>query len=123
MPEAQAILVVEDDFLIGISDELISAGFRVIQAANADEALRVLQGGVAIDLVLTDVRMPGVLDGVDLARRVRATWPRLKIIMVSGDLPAIPADGSVDLFFAKPYSPAYVSDAVKLLLATPDEQP
>jgi CheY-like chemotaxis protein len=123
VPEAQAILVVEDDFLIrlGISDELISAGFRVIQAASADEALRVLQGGVAIDLVLTDVRMPGVLDGVDLARRVRATWPRLKIIMVSGDLPGIPADGSVDLFFAKPYSPAYVSDAVKLLLATPDE--
>jgi CheY-like chemotaxis protein len=120
VPEAKAILVVEDDFLVrlDISDELISAGFRVIQAASADEALRVLQGGVAIDLVLTDVRMPGTLDGVELARRVRAAWPRLKIIMVSGDLPSVPADGSVDLFFAKPYRPAYVSDAVKLLLAT-----
>jgi CheY-like chemotaxis protein len=119
VPNTKAILVVEDEFLIRltISDELIAAGFRVIQAASADEALRVLQGGIAVDLVLTDVRMPGSLDGLELARRVRANWPMLKVIMVSGDLLMIPADGSIDLFFPKPYSPAYVSDAVKQLLA------
>jgi CheY-like chemotaxis protein len=83
----------------------------------------VLQGGIAVDLVLTDVRMPGALDGLELARRIRATWPRLKVIMVSGDLHAMPADGSVDMFFAKPYSPAYVSGVVKKLLAIGNEQP
>jgi CheY-like chemotaxis protein len=124
VPGAKAILVVEDDFLVrlGISDELIASGFQVIQAASADEALRVLQGGIAIDLVLTDVRMPGAFDGLELARRVRSTWPTLKVIMVSGDLQAVPTDGSVDMFFAKPYSLAYVSDAVKQLLAISDEQ-
>lgn len=117
---AKAILVVEDDFLIRlvISDELAALGFRVIQAASADEALQVLQGGILIDLILTDVRMPGTLDGLELARRVRVNWPRLKVIVVSGDLPSLPCDGSADLFFAKPYNPAYVCNAVKQLLAS-----
>ena len=121
---AKAILVVEDDFLIRlvISEALAALSFRVIQAASADEALRVLQGGVLIDLILTDVRMPGTLDGLELARRVRVNWPRLKVILVSGDLPSMPSDGSADLFFAKPYNPAYVCDAVKQLLANADDQ-
>jgi two-component system, response regulator PdtaR len=124
VPVAKAILVVEDDFLIrlAISDELAALGFHVIQAASADEALRVLQGGVSIDLILTDVRMPGTLDGLELARRVRVNWPNIKVIVVSGDLLSMPSDGSADLFFAKPYNPAYVSDAVKQLLPNPDDQ-
>jgi two-component system, response regulator PdtaR len=124
VPVAKAILVVEDDFLIRliISDELAALGFRVIQAASADEALRALEGGILIDLILTDVRMPGTLDGLELARRVRVNWPNLKVIIVSGDLPSIPSDGSADLFFAKPYNPAYVCDAVKQLLANVDDQ-
>ena len=124
MPVAKVILIVEDDFLIRliISDELTAQGFQVIQAATADEALRVLQAGVMIDLILTDVRMPGTLDGLELARRVRVNWPRVKVIVVSGDLPSMPSDGSADLFFAKPYNAAYVCDAVKQLLAISDDQ-
>ena len=124
VPVAKAILVVEDDFLLRlvISEELAALGFRVIQAASADEALRVLEAGILIDLIVTDVRMPGTLDGLELARRVRLNWPRLKVIVVSGDLPSMPSDGSADLFFAKPYNPAYVCDAVKQLLAKADDQ-
>ena len=124
VPVAKAILVVEDDFLLRlvISDELAALGFRVIQAASADEALRVLEAGILIDLIVTDVRMPGTLDGLELARRVRLNWPRLKVIVVSGDLPSTPSDGSADLFFAKPYNSAYVCDAVKQLLAKADDQ-
>ena len=71
------ILVVEDELLIRlmIADALRAAGFSVIEAMNADEALAVLRAGVSIDLVMTDIRVPGPTDGLGLADTVRPTWP------------------------------------------------
>jgi CheY-like chemotaxis protein len=62
------ILVVEDEMLVQImvSDPLRDAGFNVIEAFNADEAIRILHSGVKIDLMLSDVRMPGSMDGLGL---------------------------------------------------------
>jgi two-component system, response regulator PdtaR len=118
VPAPKAILVVEDDVLIrlAIADDLIAAGFHVIQAASADEALKVLRSIVGVDLVLTDIRMPGSFDGLGLAEQVRAGWPDLKIVVLSGDLPAVPPANLADAFLSKPYNLSAMLAVVKQLL-------
>ena len=115
--EQATILVVEDEVAIRlmIADELRMAGFRVIEAANADEGLSVLQTIERVDLMITDVRMPGSIDGLGLADRVRANWPAIKIIVAS----AHPSEcnGRGDAFFDKPYDPASVVLRTKQLLS------
>src|SRR5579871_6337555 len=90
------ILIVEDEFLLRMdSAEVIEdAGFAVIQAANADEAIAILTARPDVHVVFTDIQMPGSMDGLTLARFVRDRWPPIKIIATSGlvrvgdDLPA-----------------------------------
>jgi two-component system, response regulator PdtaR len=105
------ILIVEDEFLLRLdsAETIESAGFEVIQAANADEAIAILKGRPDIHVVFTDIQMPGAMDGLKLARFVRDRWPPIKIVATSGrvmvgddDLPA----GSV--FLPKPYRGAQV---------------
>ena len=100
------ILIVEDEFLLRMdSAEVIeNAGFEVIQAGNADEAIAILEARPDIHVVFTDIQMPGSMDGLKLARFVRDRWPPIKIVATSGhaaveddDLPA----GSI--FLPKPY--------------------
>ena len=100
------ILLVEDELLLRMdSAELIeNAGFEVVQAANADEAIDMLTARPDIHVVFTDIQMPGTMDGLKLARFVRDRWPPIKIVATSGlvrvgedDLPA----GGV--FLPKPY--------------------
>ena len=115
------ILIVEDEFLLRMdSAEVIeNAGFEVIQASNADEAIAVLTARPDIHVVFTDVQMPGSMDGLKLARFVRDRWPPIKIVATSGlvrveddDLPA----GSV--FLRKPYHVAEVVAALRELTGT-----
>jgi CheY-like chemotaxis protein len=122
-PAHKTILVVEDDVLIRfmIADDLMASGYQIIQAATADEALKVLQSSAHLDLILTDIRMPGSMDGLALAARARAQWPHLKIIVLSGDLPAISATIPADAFIPKPYSASAVLICVKQLLGSDDE--
>jgi len=105
------ILIVEDELLLRMdSAEMIeNAGFEVVQAGNADEAIAILQARPAIHVVFTDIQMPGSMDGLKLAQFVRDRWPPIKIVATSGrvrvgarDLPA----GSV--FLPKPYRGARV---------------
>jgi two-component system, response regulator PdtaR len=105
------ILIVEDEFLLRMdSAEMIeNAGFEVVQAGNADEAISVLQVRPAIHVVFTDIQMPVSMDGLKLARFVRVRWLPIKIVATSGlvqlaadDLPA----GSV--FLPKQYRGAQV---------------
>jgi two-component system, response regulator PdtaR len=112
------ILIVEDEFLLRMdSAEVIeNAGFEVIEAANADEAIAVLTARPDIHVVFTDIQMPGSMDGLKLARFVRDRWPPIKIVATSGlvrveddDLPA----GSV--FLRKPYHVAEVVAALREL--------
>jgi CheY-like chemotaxis protein len=74
------ILIVEDEFLLRMdSAEMIeNAGFEVVQAGNADEAISILQVRPAIHVVFTDIQMPGSMDGLKLARFVRDRWPPIK---------------------------------------------
>jgi CheY-like chemotaxis protein len=124
-PAHKTILVVEDDVLIRfmIADDLMANGFNVIQAATADEALTVLYSAVSFDLVLTDIRMPGSLDGLAFAARIRAEQPHLKVVILSGDIPATPHVASLaDAFLSKPYSPSAVLICVKQLLSSENEE-
>ncbi len=103
-----AILVVEDDLLLRFEmvDNLQDAGFEVVEAGSADEAIQVLAARHDIRIVFTDVQMPGSMDGIQLAAAVRDRWPPIDIIITSGrsDIRKqdIPARG---LFLSKPVSP------------------
>jgi CheY-like chemotaxis protein len=118
-PRADTVLVVEDEVLVrfALAELLRNEGYAVIEAANADEALEVLATPEPIDLVLTDVNMPGSLDGVALGRHVRATRPALKVIVVSGLTTPDHAKGVADAFLVKPYTPRDITMTVATLLA------
>ncbi len=113
------VLVVEDEFLIRMDlvDYLSDEGFEVFEAADADEAIAILEANEQIQVMFTDVDMPGSLDGLKLSAAVRDCWPPMKIIVTSGhravaltDLP----EGS--LFYAKPYHPAAIAASLRDLL-------
>ena len=81
----QTILVVEDEVLLrlDLAHQLRSAGFDVIEADSGDEALAILKVKSDVDLILTDIRMPGEIDGAELARSVRAQTQNVKIVILS----------------------------------------
>jgi len=113
------ILVVEDEVLVRIvvTEELRAQGFAVIEATNASEAISVLQSSMRIDLVLTDIRMPGDLDGLGLARMMRKEHPLVKVVIASGRKPDTEEHEIVDGFFFKPYDmPKLVSHIKSLLI-------
>jgi CheY-like chemotaxis protein len=111
------VLIVEDEFLLRMDavDMITAAGFEVIEAANADDAIEILEARQDITVVFTDIQMPGSMDGLKLARAVRGRWPPIKIIATSGlnvgetDLP----EGG--RFLRKPYSPAQVAGVLREL--------
>ena len=115
-PKPTAVLIVEDEPLVRFCavQTVEEAGFDVIEAANADEAIAILESRQDIRVVFTDIHMPGSMDGLKLAHAVRDRWPPIKIIVTSGrggvgpgDLP----DGG--RFFAKPYDPGAIKDALR----------
>jgi CheY-like chemotaxis protein len=111
-----AVLIVEDEPLVrlGAVRAIEDAGFRVIEAANADEAIRILETRGDIRVVFTDIHMPGSIDGLKLAHAVRNRWPPIKIIVTSGhDLLSekdLPEGGR---FFAKPYDSTQIADTIR----------
>jgi CheY-like chemotaxis protein len=115
-PQRPSILIVEDDVLLRLvtAEDLRAAGYGVIEASNADEAMTILDSGVAIDLVLTDIRMPGSMDGLALAAFVRQRWPDLKIMVASGERPA-QALAAADAFLPKPYDSAGILARLRTL--------
>lgn len=103
------VLVVEDEaFLRRDAAEMIEdAGYQVLEAANADEAIHILETTPNIRVIFTDVQMPGSMDGLKLAHAVRGRWPPIKIVVTSGHY-AVPSEDlpSGGRFVRKPYSPA-----------------
>ncbi len=99
------VLIVEDDTLVQLelADWLAELGLTVLTADNADEAIAVLDANPQIDLLLTDIQMPGSMDGIRLAHHVAQRWPPVKIIVTSGcfgtQLSELPHDS---LFLPKP---------------------
>ncbi len=82
----ETVLVVEDDVKVRrfAATCLQSLGYRVLQAPDAKAALKVLQDNAGIDLLFSDILMPGGLSGLDLAERVRGRWPSMRVLMTTG---------------------------------------
>ena|ERR1019366_2320814 len=81
------VLVVDDEALLraNVAEILTVGGYAILQAANADEALRILdRRGDDISLVFTDVVMPGSMDGLELLHRVAVRWPEIRLVVTSG---------------------------------------
>ena len=99
------VLVVEDEMLLRMRavDIVEDAGFTPIEAVNADEALAILEARSDVDLLFTDIQMPGSMDGLKLAHAVHERWPSIKIILVSGKLTPTDSERPTDSrFFGKP---------------------
>lgn len=98
------VLVVDDEAFIRLflSELLLDAGLRVVEASDADEAVAILAGLGSIDLVLTDLNMPGSINGLGLARFVRANRPETKVVFLSSEGldPSLKRWG--DAFLSKP---------------------
>jgi CheY-like chemotaxis protein len=109
IPSNTLIVVVDDDVFerLGASFMFVDAGYRVLEAENADEALRFFETNPDIKLLFTDVSMPGSMSGSDLAHQVAERWPSVGIIVASGRPRPCQLPLSM-LFHDKPYEPAAV---------------
>jgi len=99
------ILVVEDEMLLRMRavDMVEDAGYLPVEAVDADEALTILQSRSDIALLFTDIQMPGSMNGLQLALAVHERWPRIKIILASGQLKLSKLDiPENSRFFGKP---------------------
>ena len=113
------VLIVEDELLLRMdaADVIRSAGFEVVEATNADDAIEILEVRHDITLVFTDIQMPGSMDGLKLAQAVRGRWPPIKIVATSGLVDV----GEKDLpeggrFLAKPYRSEQLAEMVRELI-------
>ena len=126
-PATRVVLVVEDDALILMSalDLVTHAGFESVGAANADEAIAILEVRADIHLLFNDVQMPGSIDGLKLVHYIRNRWPRIHLMVASGrtireesELPT----GS--RFFSKPYdNDTIVKEMTRMLAAIDADEP
>ena len=95
------VLIVEDEMMLRMRavDIVEDAGFTPIEAVNADDALAILESRSDIEMLFTDIQMPGSIDGLKLAYAVHERWPKIKIILVSGQLTLTDADKPADSRF------------------------
>jgi CheY-like chemotaxis protein len=111
-----SILLVEDELLVRlcVAEELRDSGYVVYEAAEAGEAFSVLNENT-VDLLLTDIRMPGALDGLELAKRVRDELPEMRIVLMSANITR--ETETFDGVFPKPVRVAGLLLDIKKLLA------
>ena len=116
------VLVVEDEILVrmDVASLLKDEGFRVFEASNADEAIEILNTHTDVQLMFTDVDMPGSMDGLMLAAAVRDRWPPIRIIVTSGHRhlsdDTLPVKGC---FLDKPYDTSRLVATMRQMIATP----
>ena len=111
------ILMVEDDILVRmpVADYLRENDYDVIEAANANEAQAVLQSGQPIEIMFTDINMPGSMDGIALSKWVLGKYPDMQIILTSGVV--VPKSDSTNVFFLpKPYELETLTAHLKKML-------
>ena len=117
------VLIVEDEFLIRLtlSEVLADEGYEVLEAESGDEALSLMSQTPDIAILLTDLQLPGSLDGRALAVRARQSYPTLPVIFMTGrpDVLAGQPAASHEMYIAKPYLPSEICVAVKRMLSRP----
>jgi CheY-like chemotaxis protein len=110
------VLIVEDEPLLRMdaADFIAEAGFEVIEAAHADEAIAILKARRDIAVVFTDIEMPGSMDGMKLAHAVRLGWPPVLVVVTSGRVQPREGDLPANVrYLRKPYRPAEVIEAFR----------
>ena len=124
----EIVLVVEDDRLVRsyVLTQIESLGYTTLSANNGGEALAVLDSGAPVDLLFTDVIMPGAMNGRDLATEAARRRPGLRVLFTSGYTDdAIDQDGKLEqgiLFLAKPYSRAELARMLRIALHEGERQ-
>ena len=113
------VLVVEDEPLLRMNavDAIEAAGYEVLEAGSADDAIGILETRNDVRLVFTDIQIPGSMDGLKLARAVRGRWPPIKIVATSGRVNVGPADlPDGGKFVPKPYTSAQITGVLREML-------
>jgi CheY-like chemotaxis protein len=113
--EHASVLVVDDEAMIRMAMLHIveDAGYSAIEAADADEAIVMLERCPQIAAVLTDINMPGTMDGLELSRLIRDRWPQIGLVVTSGRFVAKAAQMPAGVhFIAKPYTPGEIVAAL-----------
>lgn len=108
-------IVVEDEplFRFDLSVHLEELGYEVLEGSGADDALRYLENGAEAALLLTDIRMPGTMDGIALAREVDVRWPTIGIVVISAALSPRPEDLPAQaVFLGKPFTSIRLREAI-----------
>ena len=115
-PQTRTILVVEDEELVRetIAAELRDAGYIVIEAETAEQGLNVLEE-MPVGVLFTDIRLPGKMNGWELAERARSLHPELPVIYATGFSAEEPRLVSDSIFLRKPYLPSAVIAAIARL--------
>ncbi|HBU15826.1 MAG TPA: two-component system response regulator [Gemmobacter sp.] len=120
MKNGRAVVLVVDDIALirmGAVDLVQSAGYEALEAQDAHEAIRILESRDDIDLVFTDVQMPGTMDGIKLAHFIRNRWPPVQLIVASGrDILEESSLPTGSQYFSKPYNDHAITDAMARLL-------
>jgi CheY-like chemotaxis protein len=117
-PKPATVLLAEDEILtrLWMADTLRLAGYTVLEAATAEEAKQLLTAFGEVSLIFSDIQMPGKMNGAELARFVRATYPGMPVILTSGAV-APPVDNDCSMAFVpKPYAPEDVLQRIEELL-------
>jgi CheY-like chemotaxis protein len=122
---AITILIVDDnDDLRDLATVIVEdLGYRVLAARNGEEAMRVVRGGDPIDLLFTDIVMPGALNGFDLARTAKEIRPDLKVIYTTGYSSRIPEERGCTFgpIVYKPYRPVRLAAEIRRVLESRTE--
>jgi CheY-like chemotaxis protein len=119
----ESVLVVDDnaDLRALFAGQMRSLGYRVTEAASGDDALALLEGGAGrFDFLLSDIMMPGKLNGVDLAKVARTRWPELRVLLISGHSgpAAVEEEARAFPLLHKPFRKMQLAQAVRLALAS-----
>lgn len=113
------LLLVEDEFLIRLTlaEALVDEGFEVLEAEEAGAALSMLEADPAIRVLLTDIQLPGAMDGRTLVQRAREKRPDLPVIFMTGRPDSMSGANTSprDVFVAKPYLPSQICAAARRL--------
>lgn len=110
------MLIVEDEPLIRMCavDFAEEAGYLGLEAGDSADALAILERGENVEILFTDITLPGEMDGIDLAELVAERWPRVRIMLASGALAGLPADIAPGAFrLPKPYGITQFLEAVE----------
>ena len=113
------VLIVEDEPIVRHYESELAegAGFLTLMASNAEEALRELEGPIDVGILLTDVMMPGAMNGIELVNAVRERWPHVRIVIASGHVDSQAGDGREQIVYVhKPFTPTELISALQSVI-------